>query len=103
MELLIDITERQPGLIFDICDRLAIPARDTTVTSPPPQTTNPSWCTCNNCQEMPTDREKLCYRLLPQNCLSLRPVIPSCIVCKVRRRYPDPNGQYTGFKADKWA
>ena len=24
--------------------------------------------------------------------------LPSCAVCKIRSRYPDPNGRYTGFK-----
>lgn len=27
----------------------------------------------------------------------VRRVIPSCVVCKVRRVYPSANGHYTGF------
>lgn len=30
----------------------------------------PSWCTCNSCREMPTEREKVCCGKIPDNCHS---------------------------------
>lgn len=30
----------------------------------------PNWCSCNNCREMPTGREKMCCGKIPENCHS---------------------------------
>jgi len=62
-ELLIAAAEKNPGLIFDISESI-----ETDNSSPEPRpNTQPDWCKCMHCREMPTDEEKLC-------CMSLRSV-----------------------------
>lgn len=148
-----DALERQPGLVFDIL------ALHQNRTGPPPSAGVPGvpWCTCGNCREMPTDRERRCCGQDPIYCIGNLPhfrqyclddgflrihrqyreditmlgharepgvdnrefryaayrhyiywqhgslgsgnrlVIPSCCVWKIRDKFPDPQGQYTGF------
>lgn len=66
--IVLQILERQPGLIFDLLEE------DPPHPAPPPAAGSPEWCICNNCQDMPSDVERLCCRCLPQNCISDRPV-----------------------------
>ena len=66
-EMMMQVVNRQPGLLFDL---LEAPAGQPTTHS----TNSPNWCKCYNCTDMPTDEEKLCCNCLPQNCISMRPV-----------------------------
>lgn len=152
--LAITFIERQPGVLFDA---LAVLQNRQ---GPPPSAGVPGapWCSCGNCRDMPTDREKKCCRQIPANCISGLPhfqqycleegylrihrqyredvtglgrarepgqdnrefryaayrhyiywqhgslgagnrlVIPSCCVLRIRNKFPDPQGQYTGFQ-----
>uniref|UniRef100_A0A8C2IRS5 P2X purinoreceptor 7 intracellular domain-containing protein n=1 Tax=Cyprinus carpio TaxID=7962 RepID=A0A8C2IRS5_CYPCA len=64
-----DILQWQPGLVFDV---LALRQNN----APPPSAGLPGmpWCTCQNCRDMPTDRERKCCRQTPNNCISNLPL-----------------------------
>ena len=68
--LVLKLVEREPGLVFDLCEEDAPP--------PPPPPGNlaavPSWCRCGNCRRMPSDLEDKCCGCQPQNCVSKRDV-----------------------------
>ncbi|XP_052696198.1 uncharacterized protein LOC128174778 [Crassostrea angulata] len=40
---------------------------------PGPSQSQPSWCVCNFCKEMPTQRERLCCQNDPESCISRLP------------------------------
>ncbi|KAK6171802.1 hypothetical protein SNE40_018230 [Patella caerulea] len=69
-KLLLNVAERMPELVFDISSALKV---DDKVEPEKPNTSIPGWCTCHNCQDMPSDAENLCCDTRPQNCISQRP------------------------------
>ncbi|XP_069109769.1 uncharacterized protein [Argopecten irradians] len=153
------LTDREPGLVFDLCEGAAgggDPEREPGVTL-----TTPAWCTCTNCIEMPTDLERKCCSCLPRNCVSQRleletlvldpqvlalghryhrdmlgrarervdnynksmrhsayrnftlwrhgrlgqgkrKVIPSCVIRKIRNKFPSSTNTYTGFQPGRF-
>jgi hypothetical protein len=72
-ETLCQVVERQPGLIFDILDRVAS-GQGQPGYHPQPGSSAPQWCYCSHCREMPTVAERVCCGYLPEHCLSLLPV-----------------------------
>ena len=73
--------EKQPGLMFDVWDEVYQAGNPNQEPEPGRPQTTPSWCKCLNCREMPTDLERLCCGLKPENCVSTAPV--SCSFCSV--------------------
>ena len=62
---------RDPGLIF--WSLRTINGQVPPGVPPPQAAQRLPWCTCRNCQEMPTDVENLCCRQDPQGCISKLP------------------------------
>ncbi|XP_050395027.1 P2X purinoceptor 7-like [Patella vulgata] len=59
-----------PAVLFDISEEL----RNQHPIQPPyPTLTAPDWCSYDRCGDMPTDIEKLCCGIRPENCISLPP------------------------------
>jgi hypothetical protein len=69
-EVLLEVVEKQPGIIFDILDVVGNPGGY----HPQPGQTAPQWCVCGNCREMPSADERVCCGYIPQHCISLSPV-----------------------------
>ncbi|XP_041363654.1 P2X purinoceptor 7-like [Gigantopelta aegis] len=69
--LCLQLAEREPGMVFDLCEASASPSPYRY--HPPPGQTSPSWCRCGNCREMPTEIERKCCDNLPRNCISQQP------------------------------
>lgn len=67
-ELLHQVAERQPGLLFDIWERQPRQEGDG------PEAMQPHWCSCTRCREMPQFVENLCCRGDADNCFSTHPV-----------------------------
>ena len=55
-ETLYQALERQPGIVFDILDRISGPGGY----YPQPGGTTPQWCCCTHCREMPSMVERVC-------------------------------------------
>ena len=71
-ELLLQVAEREPGIILDI---MAAGQRlEPEVDPRAPDRDELFWCICGNCIEMPTDAERICCRHDAHNCLSRHPV-----------------------------
>ncbi|KAK0132497.1 hypothetical protein N1851_032634 [Merluccius polli] len=72
-ELTTQLLERQPGLVFD-----ALMMHQCRHAAPPfAGVPGVPWCSCGNCREMPTDRERKCCGQEPANCVShTLPVLP---------------------------
>ena len=72
-ELLLKVTMRNPGLIFDLLE-----TRGAHGGQPGPggaggaggAQESPEWCRCGNCRPMATELENLCCNLQPRNCIS---------------------------------
>ena len=58
-ETLYQALERQPGIVFDILDRISGPGGY----HPQPGETTPQWCCCTHCREMPSMVERVCIML----------------------------------------
>ncbi|XP_060600332.1 uncharacterized protein LOC132753813 isoform X2 [Ruditapes philippinarum] len=72
-ELVLNIIEREPGLIFDLCEAAG---DGNGGDRPDPKTQTypvPSWCKCNSYRAMPTDLKNKCCGCLPRNCIAARP------------------------------
>lgn len=82
-----EILEYQPGLVFDVLQRW----RNRHGAPSPAGSPVVPWCSCGNCREMPTDREKQCCGQDPQNCFStLRHFLQFCLdpaYLRVHRQY----------------
>ncbi len=76
-KLLSDVAERMPGVVLNLIEQQS--SGPPPVTHPPASTTDPDWCICGNCREMPTDAERLCCRQVPQRCIATLAV--SAVVC----------------------
>ncbi|XP_069109865.1 P2X purinoceptor 7-like [Argopecten irradians] len=77
-DIVTQMVEREPGLVFDLCE---VPGGSPPGDPPagePSQT--PSWCKCNHCREMPTDIERKCCDCLPNNCIANRPEMDTLVL-----------------------
>ncbi|XP_060565262.1 uncharacterized protein LOC132724420 [Ruditapes philippinarum] len=104
-ETLCQVVERQPGLIFDILDRVAS-GQGQPGYHPQPGSSAPQWCYCSHCYEMPTKHAVYRQFTMWGQCrlgAGVRLVIPSCCVWVIRDKYPDSFGQYTGFISSRLA
>ncbi|KAK7883963.1 hypothetical protein WMY93_027086 [Mugilogobius chulae] len=65
-EVLTQVLDRDPSVIFDVFNYSA-----------PPELPSPNeglkWCRCTRCREMPTDLEKKCCNQSPESCFSITP------------------------------
>jgi hypothetical protein len=71
-EVLCLVVDGQPGLIYNILDRIEVPQPSGYHPSPDSQT--PGWCICSRCRQMPTLPERVCCNQHPDNCISQLPV-----------------------------
>ncbi|XP_077863031.1 uncharacterized protein LOC144345475, partial [Saccoglossus kowalevskii] len=69
-ENLLTAVEVHPGLMFNLL-LLVVPHPGGY--HPSPNSQKPSWCVCSNCQEMPTERENVCYMRQPPQCTTTWP------------------------------
>ena len=76
-EIMVKVLEYQPGLIVTLLER----GDPNQGHHPEPTTSQPGWCKCGNCREMPTDAERKCCGLTAINCLSKHPVRSQVVVC----------------------
>ena len=69
--LLLQVVDRQPGLLFDLVDlHPAVPQGY----HPAPGVMAVSWCACGRCRQMPTEFERVCCGQAPATCISQLPV-----------------------------
>ena len=80
-DLLFCVVEKQPGVIFDILDKITLPGMPQGY-HPQPGDSVPAWCMCSRCREMPTLPERVCCAQVPDNCISQLPVsVMNCQQC----------------------
>lgn len=73
---MLQLVDREPGLVFDLCEAAGVPAGDPPEEPVPgPSPNMSSWCKYNHRREMPTDLERKRCDCVPQNCLSERLVM----------------------------
>ena len=86
--ILLATVEKTPDVLWDIldCGQFDGQRQETVEThlseescppgspSPDPRSQFPSWCVCGNCEEMPTEEERVCCGKEPNYCLSTLPV-----------------------------
>ena len=65
------VAEKMPSVILDVVEELSV-TPDPVLLGPSRQ--DLSWCVCNHCHDMPTDREKVCCGMRPDLCSSIQPV-----------------------------
>ncbi|VDH98283.1 Hypothetical predicted protein [Mytilus galloprovincialis] len=70
--LLKRISKAQPSFVLNILDNSNV-GNGQPAGPEPPKPDQPSWCSCSNCREMPTQQERLCCKRQPMNCHSRLP------------------------------
>jgi hypothetical protein len=75
-DVLFKIASKYPSIMLDLMELTAAGAGDGAPGDPdtPEPAAAPSWCVCRRCRQMPTDIEKLCCGMNPDNCTSRLPV-----------------------------
>ena len=66
-EVVYDAIQRHPGLIFGILNNDDTSQENSC-------RSDPNWCKCGNCKEMPTPTEQVCCNKKPENCIAMLPV-----------------------------
>ncbi len=72
-ELLLEIAKKLPVLVCSLVEKTSSVGQGEGY-HPPPDSNQPTWCTCRNCREMPKDEERKCCGFQPNDCLSKLPV-----------------------------
>jgi len=70
-QVLADVVDKQPGLLFDLLDYSAIAGAGY---HPSTNAQTPSWCVYCHCREMRTDMESVCCGYKQEHCVSQLPV-----------------------------
>ena len=63
----LQVLDNQPGLVFNL---LAPIEHQPGGYHPAPEVQSPEWCSCRNCRQMPTERERQCCGQQPTYCIS---------------------------------
>ncbi|VDI69370.1 Hypothetical predicted protein [Mytilus galloprovincialis] len=77
--LLKRISKAQPSFVLNILDNSNV-GNGQPAGPEPPKPDQPSWCSCSNCREMPTQQERLCCKRQPMNCHSRLPDFQQCVL-----------------------